>query len=517
MNYGSPLVACLILTSAASAATLRETMASQQVTIQKLEQLVEKQGALLDKLQQKLEEKPAPAPSPAPSPEPVAAGAPSEPGSPSASDRLSMEAMKQAGNIMAMQYVDNLVGESVDKTHRIFIGGRLQLDGAFAHATDALELGPGNIGLVQDAVNIRRSRFDLGGTLFTDMDFYLQFEFLNQFNAERAGAPILAATPQPTDAWMQFKNLPVVGTLRVGNQKEALSFEHLISSRFLDLMERSSCFDAFIEDQSNGFKMGLNLFNWTRDERMTWAVGLFKNTRNGFGSNLGDGEWGVTARLAGTPVYEDEGRRLVHVALAGSRRDLDDGETRFRTRLLVRNGNNVQHNIVGDVRLAGTSESRVVPELTVVNGPFCFQSEYFAAQVDDAVFPNAAGRFVGDVHFNGYYAMVSYFLTGEHKNYNRKIGSFSRVIPKRNANWGPDAAPGDPLGGAWMLAYRRGGVDLNDASVTGGELTDDTLGLNWFLNRDVKLQWNYTKTERDAVVTADGTIHSYGTRLAFDF
>jgi hypothetical protein len=44
----------------------------------------------------------------------------------------------------------------------------------------------------------------------------------------------------------------------------------------LKFPERSYTFDAFLGGLDNGFRPGAQLFNTAFDDRMTWAVGLFK-------------------------------------------------------------------------------------------------------------------------------------------------------------------------------------------------------------------------------------------------
>ena len=41
--------------------------------------------------------------------------------------------------------------------------------------------------------------------------------------------------------------------------------------------------------------------------------------------------------------------------------------------------------------------------------------------------------------------------------------------------------------GAWELVGRYGYIDLDDQMVTGGELTDYVLGVNWHLNRNSRI------------------------------
>ena len=55
-------------------------------------------------------------------------------------------------------------------------------------------------------------------------------------------------------------------------------------------------------------------------------------------------------------------------------------------------------------------------------------------------------------------------------------------------------------------------------------LNDITLGLNWFLNPNMKLQSNYSITDRHSPASpgqpigqSDGTIQGFGVRLAMDF
>ena len=60
--------------------------------------------------------------------------------------------------------------------------------------------------------------------------------------------------------------------------------------------------------------------------------------------------------------------------------------------------------------------------------------------------------------------------------------------------------------------------NLVDSGVDGGRLEDITLGLNWFLNPNMKIQSNYAYTMRDAQASpGGGDYYGYGMRLAWDF
>jgi phosphate-selective porin OprO/OprP len=128
----------------------------------------------------------------------------------------------------------------------------------------------------------------------------------------------------------------------------------------------------------------------------------------------------------------------------------------------------------------------------MVYGPFSVQTEYLHACV------NAEDN----QGFHGFYIYGSYVLTGEHRSYNTGRGFFETVEPKRkfdpfNGDWG-----------AWEVGLRYSlldleHLDLEDEEISGGRLHGVTAGLNWYLNKHVRLMANYTRSDREGVGTAD--------------
>jgi phosphate-selective porin OprO/OprP len=110
------------------------------------------------------------------------------------------------------------------------------------------------------------------------------------------------------------------------------------------------------------------------------------------------------------------------------------------------------------------------------------------------------------------YAQAGWFLTGEHRPFDRKLGTIDRVIPKEN--FGYNAAGGS---GAWEVAARFSWLNLNDNGIQGGQLTDWTAGVNWYWNPCTKLVFNYVH----AVASVPGTDQSqtdlFGLRAQVDF
>jgi phosphate-selective porin OprO/OprP len=252
-------------------------------------------------------------------------------------------------------------------------------------------------------------------------------------------------------------------------------------------------------------------------------VGIFKNMNRPFGWNVGDGEDDLTGRVTFLPWESDDGRCLVHVGIGASHRDLDDDEARFRSRTLLRNGPGHLHTVLGEARMTGGTEDLIVPELVAVWGPWTFQSEYFAAyvhDVDSRITPGPAAAVDAGTYFaQGYYVEALYFLTGENRVYDKKYPRFSRVVPNENYFCvdGEDGCRHSGRG-AWQIGARYSWIDLDDGDINGGEIDDITVGLNWFLNPNAKIQWNYSWAWRDAAGdTSDGMVQGFGMRLALDF
>jgi phosphate-selective porin OprO/OprP len=108
-----------------------------------------------------------------------------------------------------------------------------------------------------------------------------------------------------------------------------------------------------------------------------------------------------------------------------------------------------------------------------------------------------------------------YFLTGECQPYDRREGVFGRVVPlhdyhvrNRDDCW---------TLGAWQLGARFSYVDLNGMVIQGGRIYDGTVGLNWHLNPNMKLQFNYILEHRNMPGVALGWINALGLRAAYDF
>jgi phosphate-selective porin OprO/OprP len=112
----------------------------------------------------------------------------------------------------------------------------------------------------------------------------------------------------------------------------------------------------------------------------------------------------------------------------------------------------------------------------------------------------------------GVYAQAGWFLTGEHRPYDRRLGTIDRVIPKEN--FGYNAAGGS---GAWEVAARFSWLNLNDNGIQGGQLTDWTAGVNWYWNPNTKLVFNYVHARASVPGSDQSQTDMFGLRAQVDF
>lgn len=430
--------------------------------------------------------------------------------------------------------------ETEDKSIRVHFGGRTQFDVVFADAPDNVQFAKGGVGKFSDGVNFRRARLEMDGWLYEVFDFFCEYDFLQTINVNPNVVPAQANSeanvsnvPCPTDLWGSINYLPFVGTLRAGNMKNPIGLEHITSSRWLDFMERSAYFDTYL-NRNNGFEPGVQVLNWTENERMTWQIGLFKNNNSIQGWNFGPGEWEFNARLTGLPIYRDNGRCMVHLGMGVQYDAPDQGNAILRGRWLLRNGPPSLQNTVGFAQVFGHDQTMFCPEFFMNYGPLSVQAEYYGNYMDGVYAFNTQGQGFTNVvgapkvyYSQSAYVQVLYFLTGEHRPYGRtglhgSGAAPTRVVPNRNFYLVRGGGCSNPFSsGAWQVGARYNLNQLSNNGIFGGRVNEVTLGLNWFLNPNAKIQWNYDIGYRDDLGpvgdASAGYFQGFGTRLAFDW
>ncbi len=351
-------------------------------------------------------------------------------------------------SILRVLWKDGLRFESPDRKVRLRLGGRIQNDWAWMTEDAGVRA---KAGPQVDGTEFRRARLYLSGKLPGKVFFKTQFDF--------AGGDA-----DFKDVYLGMEGIPFVGRVQVGHFKEPFSLEELTSSKYITFLERGL---------PNVFAPGRNTGIAAHDQvlsgRMTWAAGIFRPTGS-FGDGQGEGESAVTARVTGLPWFEEGGKRLLHLGFGVSVRNPSGGILRYRQRPEV----HLASRLVDTGTLAVDRAELYSLEGALVLGPFSVQSEYIRSEVKGA----------GDPGFSGIYGSAGFFFTGEHRPYKTSKGVFGHVKPRKSFGEGGGL-------GAWEAALRYSDLDLQDGSVAGGRLSSLSLGLNWYLNPNTRLMFNY--------------------------
>lgn len=392
---------------------------------------------------------------------------------------------------------------SPDKQFQLRVGGRIGYDFAWFDQDDELKRV---IGDENDGTGFRYARIRLQGSLWEYVLFQSEIDFAGESGED---------TPKFRDVGVTFKDIVPYGgdrafDVRLGNFREPFSLEELTGVPYRTFNERSLA-NAFVPARNAGVTLSDAIFGEPKAERLTWAVGVYKETDDWPSVNDSDEDQGyqITGRVTGLPYYAEEGRKLLHVGLAYSKRNPDGAilpygvrpETRLSAFRYINPDNlparfRLRDARADDVDLLGL-------ELAGVYGPFSVQGEYIRSDVDTT--------FGGDVTVGGHYVQATYFLTGEHRPYRTESGIFDRVVPNKNF-----AVKNRQGWGAWELTSRYSFADVQDGWLRGGEQTAYTLGLNWYLNPNTRITWNYTHNEVEHDLY-DGDFAVLQTRFQVEF
>lgn len=323
----------------------------------------------------------------------------------------------------------------------------------------------------------------------------------------------LSGRPSFLDVFGGINDLPLVGRARVGHFFEPFSMERLTANRFTTFMERSLMDQAFVPARN----MGVMVNNTAFEEHSAWGLGIFRADSDVFGDDVGDNfDSAVTSRITFLPYYSESNNccSYLHLGAAHSFRGSNNGVVRFRAQPEARIGS-VTNNVpffVDTGNFLADSYQLWGSEFALVNNSLAWQGEFTFTTVDDAGGQNP--------QFYGWYSEISYFLTGEHRPYLKEFGTFGRVIPLRDfvGYAGESKSQTTCTGpGAWQIAARMSQLDLDDANIAGGRLTDLTVGLNWYLNPFMRVTTNYVHAFSDITGGSDPQTDIFGMRFGYDF
>jgi phosphate-selective porin OprO and OprP len=388
----------------------------------------------------------------------------------------------------------------------IITSPNLQIGGKAIWDNALFSQNPANRKLVGTEPNLTGFRFlrlMFYGDLYENINYRLEVDMAQ---AQSSTNPTLLAAFQ--DVWINFRELPVLGHLKVGFFKEPFGLEQQSGEEYLLFMERSLA-NAFVPARH----MGLVAYNDLNEEQtLSWFTGTF---REGSGDKTfleysNEGDWGTTTRLVWLPEYDaaSGGRYLVHVG----------GAYEF-TGANNNNADSKAFSLIPEINAQTPFSTVTIPsndfqlfnvEAAIMNGPLLVQAEYMGALLT----PLRSGP---DVYLDGGYVEALYVLTGENHNYNLPGKFFQGVTPYepffRVRNPDGDIITG---WGAWELGARLSFIDLNNDKVGGGRAVNCTLGLHWYLTNNCSVMYNFIHSNFDRR-GIDSTCDINGIRVEYHF
>jgi len=345
--------------------------------------------------------------------------------------------------------------------------GFLQLDTGWIAQDEANKEAVGN---VDASTGLRRVRLRVDGNVKEDTRYVIDLDF--------------AASGHPSfrNVMLQFSDIPTFQNLDFGYFKQPFGMDGLTSGRELLMLERQLPFALAPFRQIGIATHGLN-----DNETVGWNVSTYRFPTDSFGVfQGGSGGHALAGRIYFIPLHESQTGRLVHIGMDYSVIEPGDNTIRYAIQpgFFTRDPGTGDEDDPGTVPVfldTGDIPTDLVNlfnlELALSHGSFHMETEMRWSLVDQIGGP--------DLTFPGFYVQAGCILTGESRPYDVNQGVFRRVTPHRPFSLGSG-------GGAYEVVVGYSILDLNNKNIDGGRGQLFTLGMNWYLHRYTKFQFEFS-------------------------
>ena len=323
---------------------------------------------------------------------------------------------------------------------------------------------------------IRRSRITLAGSSGKHWSYKFTVN-IDHESDDSAGEP---DKDRVDTGYLQYKNKPMY--VKVGKFKRPGMLEERTSSKWISTIERS------ILNELSGAVIGKPSFGGVEvgfatkgDMPVSGALGIYDDEIDE--ADNGD-EYGIGARISTAPKFGDSA--FLHAGASYYSVDYANKLYRVRSRL----GMHTTGRPFETEQFHTDDLNQMGLELAYVSGPFSLQGEYMSVESDAGT--ASEGNEASDIDMSGFYAQAAYTLTGETRGYKASSGAFKAIKPKGEM-------------GAWELVARYEDADV-DVKAKGAEASVERmlLGVNWYVNKNVKMMLNYVDAEaKDCAMETD--------------
>lgn len=331
--------------------------------------------------------------------------------------------------------------------------------------------------VLTNQIELRRGRFDLQGTVFRDFDLRIHTELVN-------------SRLEPLDIYGSIRLSPEL-QLRAGKMKGPVGLERLQSSWVILFAER-----GFPTSLVPNRDLGAQIHGVIGGGVAEYAIGIFNGVPDGSSADSDNGDSkDINARLALTPFRRSgiSGLEALTLGIGLSTGEQNGSASSPLLSSYRSNGREVIFRYRSDGSAVGTAFAtdrrfRLAPQAVWYWRNLYAIGEY--TKVEQTV---RIGDITTDLTNSAWQVAGSVVLTGE-TTAGRNITP-KRAFDRQTGGWG-----------AVELAARVTGLELDEATFptfsnpaqsVGGANTYSG-GINWYLNRAVKLVLNYEQTSFDA-------------------
>ncbi|MBL6665056.1 MAG: hypothetical protein ISQ34_04340 [Rickettsiales bacterium] len=350
------------------------------------------------------------------------------------------------------------------------ISNKLNLDGRLMIDSGNVVKGKNNY--LKDEISIRRSWLGSSGNINEDWVYRGLFGFENE------DIHIL-------DLFVNYKGIKN-SEIVVGHFVENGGIDAYTVNLFSPLMERSDAFTTFRRLRRLGVSYGYFYDNFAA------KIGIFGAGVGDNGKLVDQGE-SVSGKVYGLIFNDEEKYRNFHIGTNVSYRNPQSQNRGLRYKS-PGNSHVIEVDVLdSDFLQEAHAYENYAVEARYQNGPFSVIGEYYK---------NIVNTKTNNLYFNSRYILLSYFLTGHKYKYNFQTGGINEILNQK---------------GAIELVTRYSKVDLNYKNIRGGKLNSYDLGVNYYVNNNVKIMLNYIYNDLQYSSLSNDNVQYLMTRLQMWF
>jgi len=390
---------------------------------------------------------------------------------------------------------DGFSFSSADTNFVLRVGAHVQADGRF-YLGDHIP--------VNDTFLLRRVRPIFEGTVYKDFDYRLMLDF----GANTSGPNTVQEAYANFHHWTELQ-------LQVGKFKPPVGLERLQSDVNVRFIERGYP-TGLVPNRDVGIELHGELFKGA----LNYQAGIFNGVADGGSGDveLADDHKDYAARIFIRPLKNTgiDPLRGLGLGVAGTYGNqngalpkyVTPGQQTFFSYLTLGSGNAFTN------ATAGGKHWRLVPQGYWYWGPFGVLGEY-ALSSQKVRLDSKAGAAAPTtsafttVRNDGWQVATSWVLTGEDN-------TFQGVKPKRAFNIS------EGTWGAWEVAGRVGQLSVDDrlfpsyaAAGSASRASSWGAGINWYLNRNLRLALDYEQTQFKNGSNKPGTVTGQDEKIIF--